>query len=96
MSGECLSNDMAEEKRFFVNDNYSDSMPLSQLDPGERGRVMAIEGGRGIRQKLFLRGLFEGSIVRMISCYGPVTVEVDRNTVSIGRGMAQKIMVRRM
>jgi ferrous iron transport protein A len=71
-------------------------LTLSQLKPGESGRVMAVEGGRGIRQKLFLRGLFEGSVVRVISCYGPVTVEVDRNTVSIGRGMAQKIVVRRI
>ena len=71
-------------------------IPLSQLNPGEQGRVMAVEGGHGIRQKLLLRGLSEGSIVRVISCYGPVTVEVDRNTVSIGRGMAQKVIVRRV
>ncbi len=87
---------MAEGKRTFLDNDYSDAMPLSQLRPGELGRVMVIGGGHGIRQKLFLRGLFEGSVVRMISCYGPVTVEVDRNTVSIGRGMAQKIIVRRM
>jgi|GEM_PF-315685 len=94
----CVSEEMAmeEEKRGFLNNNYGDTTPLSRLNPGELGRIMAVEGGRGIRQKLFLRGLFEGSIVRMISCYGPVTVEVDRNTVSIGRGMAQKVMVRRM
>jgi len=96
MGDECVSNYMAEEKRSFLNDNYGDTMSLSQLKPGEQGRVMAVEGGHGIRQKLFLRGLFEGSVVRMISCYGPVTVEVDRNTVSIGRGMAQKVIVRRM
>ncbi len=87
---------MPEERPVFVDDNYGDTMPLSQLNPGERGRVMAVEGGRGIRQKLFLRGLFEGSVVRVISCYGPVTVEVDRNTVSLGRGMAQKVIVRRI
>ncbi len=98
MEEERVSEDMAmaEEKRVFLNNNYGDTMPLNQLKPGEQGRVMVIEGGRGIRQKLFLRGLFEGSVVRVISCYGPVTVEVDRNTVSIGRGMAQKIVVRRM
>ncbi|MEA1998969.1 MAG: FeoA domain-containing protein [Euryarchaeota archaeon] len=95
MSGECVSNDMVEEKRSFITGNYSDSMPLSQLDPGERGRVMAVEGGHGIRQKLLLRGLSEGSMIRVISCYGPVTVEVDRHTVSMGRGMAQKVIVRR-
>ena len=77
-------------------DNYGAMLPLSRLKPGEVGQVMAVEGGHGIRQKLFLRGLFEGSVVRVISCYGPVTVEVDRNMVSIGRGMAQKIIVRRL
>jgi len=91
-----LLSKIAPEEKVAVNNNYSDTMPLSQLKPGERGTVMAVEGGRGIRQKLFLRGLFEGSVVRVISCYGPVTVEVDRNMVSIGRGMAQKVIVRRM
>jgi Fe2+ transport system protein FeoA len=96
MEEECVSEVMGEEKRVFLNDYYSDTIPLSQLNPGEQGRVIAVEGGHGIRQKLLLRGLFEGSVVRMISCYGPVTVEVDRSTVSIGRGMAQKVLVRRI
>ncbi len=68
-------------------------MMLNQLKTGDGGRVVKVGGGHGIRQKLFLRGLFEGSSVRIISCSGPVTVEVDRNIVCIGRGMAQKIMV---
>lgn len=71
------------------------AMMLSQLGIGGMARIVAIEGGRGLRQKLFLRGLFEGKVVRMISNYGPVTVEVDRSIVAIGRGMAQKIMVAR-
>ncbi len=96
MEEKTLSGITMEEKEKSVNCGEGDMLTLSQLKPGERGRVMVIEGGRGIRQKLFLRGLFEGSVVRVISCSGPVTVEVDRNTVSIGRGMAQKIIVRRM
>ena len=96
MEEQTLSGITMEEKEKSVNWDESNRLTLSQLKPGEQGRVMVIEGGRGIRQRLFLRGLFEGSVVRMISCYGPVTVEVDRNTVSIGRGMAQKIVVRRM
>jgi len=70
-------------------------MMLSQLGIGEMARIVAIEGGRGLRQKLFLRGLFEGKVVRIISNYGPVTLEVDRSVVAIGRGMAQKIVVER-
>jgi len=96
MEEQTLSGITMEEKEKSVNWDEGNVLTLSQLKPGEWGRVMVIEGGRGIRQKLFLRGLFEGSVVRVISCSGPVTVEVDRNTVSIGRGMAQKIIVRRM
>ncbi len=96
MEEQTLSGITIEEKGNSMNRGESDMLTLSQLKPGEQGRVMVIEGGRGIRQKLFLRGLFEGSVVRVISCSGPVTVEVDRNTVSIGRGMAQKIIVRGM
>jgi len=68
-------------------------MTLSQLRTGEIARIVAIEGGRGLRQNLFLRGLIEGKVVRVISNYGPVTVDVDRSVVAIGRGMARKIMV---
>lgn len=76
---------------------------LSELREGEWARIVAIDGGRvlrhgghGLRQKLLLRGLLEGSVVRVISCRGPITIEVDRNIVAIGRGMARKIRVVRM
>jgi len=69
---------------------------LIDLKPGENATVVRIEGGRGIRQKLYLRGILEGSLIRVISCNpGPVVLEVDRNTVAIGKGMAKKIMVER-
>ena len=70
-------------------------MVLSQLGIGELARIAAIEGGRGLRQRLYLRGLFEGKVIRVVSNYGPVTVEVDRSVVAIGRGMAQKILIER-
>ena len=69
---------------------------LSQMKPGEPARIVDIGGGHGIRQKLNLRGISEGSIVRVISTNGPVTIEVDRNVLSIGRRMAQKIKVTRV
>ena len=71
-------------------------MMLTELKTGELARITAIEGGHTLRQKLYLRGIFEGCFVRMISCSGPVTVEVDRNIVSIGRGIAHKIRVMRV
>jgi ferrous iron transport protein A len=68
-------------------------MGLTQLRAGETARIVAIEGGRGLKQKLLLRGLFEGKLLRVVSNRGPVTVEIDRSIVAIGRGMAQKIVV---
>ena len=71
-------------------------MMLNHLRPCETAKILAIDGGFDLRQRLSLRGIAEGSIVRVISCNGPITVEVERNTVSIGRGMAQKIRVLRL
>ena len=69
-------------------------LKLTDLKPGEWGRIIAIEGGRGLRQRLSLRGIFESVIIRVVSSYhGPVVVEVDRNIVALGRGMAKKIRV---
>jgi ferrous iron transport protein A len=71
-------------------------MMLDELKPGEIAKIVVVEGGYGLRQKLSLRGISEGDFVRVISSHGPVTVEVNRNTVSIGRGMARKIRVMRV
>jgi len=68
-------------------------MVLTQLRIGEKARIVAIGGGRGLKQKLFLRGLIEGKVIRVVSNYGPVIVEVNGNIVAIGRGMARKIIV---
>jgi len=71
----------------------SSGIPLSNLKPGESGRVLAIEGD--IRQKLYLRGLFEGCVVRVISRF-PVILEVDGRAIAVGRGVAKKIIVERI
>ncbi len=71
-------------------------MMLSQLGPNEMARIVAIEGGRRLHQKLALMGVAEGDFVRLISRMGPITVEVNRNTLSLGRGIASKIRVRRI
>jgi Fe2+ transport system protein FeoA len=72
-------------------------MHLAELSSGEAARIVAIEGGQGLRQQLALRGLAEGRVVTRISgAFGPVVLTIDHNTVVIGRGMAQKIRIRRI
>lgn len=71
-------------------------MKLTQLRTGDIAKIIDIDGGCHYRQKLSLRGITDGSIVRVVSNIGPITVEVDRNIVSIGRGMAYRIRVLRV
>ena len=72
-------------------------MTLSDLCQGQRARILAIEGGKGFRQKLLLRGLSEGSLVKVLSNgQGPVLLEVNRSTIALGVGMAAKIRVKIM
>ena len=74
--------------------NLTKIVPLTQLECGETGKIMSIEGGYGIRQKLSLRDIKEGNIVRIVSSFhGPVVIEVNRNTVALGRGICTRIMV---
>jgi len=71
-------------------------MLLSQLRPGDLAKIISIEGGFGMREKLMAMGIREGSIIRVISTHGPVVIEVRRGMVSLGRGMAHRIRVVRL
>ena len=69
-------------------------MKLSQLNDGQDGRIIRINGGKKLRQKLALRGINEGINFKIISANGPVTLKTNGNTITIGKGMANKIYVR--
>lgn len=69
-------------------------MMLTELNPDDLARIVAIEGGRGLRENLSRRGLSEGCRIRIINTVsGPVLVEVRGAVIALGRGMAEKIRV---
>ncbi len=69
-------------------------MHLSDLSPGNSARVLAFEGGHGLRRQLALRGLAEGRIVTVLSgSFGPVIVRIAGETLVLGRGMARNVCV---
>lgn len=69
-------------------------MMLTELNPDDLARIVAIEGGRGLRENLSRRGLSEGCRIRIINTVsGPVLVEVRGVVIALGRGMAEKIRV---
>jgi len=70
-------------------------MVLSMIDPGEEVTLIDIDGGRGIRSKLYSMGLVPGVNLRILSRSGsgPIMIAVRDSRLAIGRGMAEKIIV---
>ena len=69
---------------------------LAQLSPGQSAKVISIEGGRGLRQKLQNLGIREGAVVkreRGMFTFGPIIVKAGSTQIALGRGMASKVMV---
>ena len=73
------------------------TMDLTQLQEGRSGRVVEINGGRGLQQRLDSLGIRVGKSVTKVSSQlmrGPVTIRIDGFQVAVGFGMAKKILVK--
>lgn len=71
---------------------------LSSLKENEQGKITKIDAGQGLRMRLIAMGATPNSPVRMIRNQGrgPVVVEIrEGSRIILGRGMAEKIMVRK-
>ncbi|HDZ36242.1 MAG TPA: ferrous iron transport protein A [Thermococcus sp.] len=73
-------------------------VPLNALKPGEKGIVVNILGGSTVRQRLVGMGLTPGATVQIIGShgYGPIIISVGGVRFAIGKGMAAKVMVRKL
>ena len=71
-------------------------IPLPMLPPGVEATVVEIRGGSGLERRLADMGLAPGVRVRLITdgTRGPLVVAAGDTRLALGRGMAQKIMVR--
>ena len=70
-------------------------MSLEEMNPGMKGIVREIMGGRGAMRRLMELGIVPGTMVEVIQNYmrGPVIVRVRGMEMAIGRGVASKIIV---
>jgi len=72
---------------------------LAFLMPGEKGVIVGFRGGWGMIKRMYDMGLIPNATVEVMSSYrrGPVMVLVNDTTrIAIGRGVAMKIIVRRV
>jgi len=73
-----------------------EKVDLTQLEEGENGVVVDIQGGHGLIRRLESLGIRVGKKVTKVSSQfmrGPITIRIDNFQVAIGFGMARKILV---
>ncbi len=64
-----------------------------------RGQVVEITGGIGLQNHLDSLGIRKGKLVQKIAIHplrGPIVIELDGTRIAIGRGMANKILVKEL
>jgi len=69
---------------------------LRQMQSGQRGKVIEIQGGRGLVSRLNALGIRPGKRITKVSSMfmrGPVTIKLGHAQMALGFGMANKIIV---
>ena len=72
------------------------TIPLTMVPQSKKARIVVLEGGHGFQRKMHVMGLRQGKIVRVVTkqpLHGPITVAIGTSQVTIGKGMAQRVMV---
>lgn len=67
---------------------------VSEMAKGEKGKVIAIHGGRGKILRLAEMGITPGEEIILIQkSIGPVIVKVKDINLALGKGLAENILV---
>lgn len=68
---------------------------LSELKTDLPAKVLRLEGGQGFQRRMRTRGIREGKMISLATKQpmGPLVVRVSGTQMTIGRGMAGKIVV---
>ncbi len=86
---------MTDEQRKVSNGDTTGGRPLSLIKPGESVRLVKVDGGNGLRQRMVAMGLLPGASFEVVKNKGdgPVVLCVKGARLIVGRGMSDKIMV---
>jgi ferrous iron transport protein A len=71
-------------------------IPLVLMQTGQTGRVVQIQGGRGLINRLNALGIRPGKKITKIGSMfmrGPVTIQIDSTQAAIGFGMAKRVII---
>lgn len=70
-------------------------VPLSMTPSGARVKIARVAAGSGLRTRLANMGIYEGTVVEVVSNIGrgPVIISRDEARYGLGFGMARRIFV---
>jgi ferrous iron transport protein A len=69
-------------------------MPLTMTTPGQEVTLIDIQGGRGLRLKLYSMGLVPGVKLTVLGNRGgPIMIAMNDTRLALGFGMAKRIIV---
>jgi ferrous iron transport protein A len=67
---------------------------LIEMNKGQKGRVVAIRGGRGKILRLAEMGITPGEeVILLQKSLGPVIIKVKDTNLALGKGLAESILV---
>ncbi len=66
---------------------------LNHLKSGEVARIINFDDVPEINNKFISNGILEGDIIRIISCFGLITFNVNSKIFSISKALAKKVRV---
>jgi ferrous iron transport protein A len=71
------------------------SLPLDQASPGCRLRVQKVDGGRHLCGRMAAMGIYPGVELELLcaGCNCPCLVRINGGTLSLGKGVSEKILV---
>ena len=71
------------------------NISLNSIAIGKSAEVNNFEGGKIMGKKLMEMGLNKGAVIKIIrNDAGPLIIKVGETRLVLGRGMAQKVMVK--
>ena len=69
---------------------------LRQMQSGQSGKVVEIQGGYGLANRLNALGIRPGKRITKVSSMlmrGPVTIQSGNTQVAVGFGMANRVII---
>jgi ferrous iron transport protein A len=71
------------------------TLPLAEASPGRRVKVKKISGGRRLCARMAALGIYPGAELELLcsGCDSPCVVKVRGGTLSLGKGVSEKILV---